>query len=393
MASRGDIQKKCARLNEARNVRTVNRFGFQRFWEGAWGSFLLTGGTEAARADALCAKLCHEMRRGAGPTVVLTGSSLLEREMIARMGGGAGGYLLVSSPDYRNYHFFYRWSPENIARFLLQAAELLRCGDGEMPAYIHAFIDILSCCYEPSLASLSALAGYTDAQIAQIGQNRGASARSIDQIARCAQAGVQFRIVLRQVSGALLPMSDGECATEYNLSAAELKPDGVYLVNIRSQFPELVSAYFSQELQIALDCARPPRVVLDGLPLSEGDPLRRELRELRLRGVETGLSLPNAALLGEDGSGGFQSRMILLNGGLSGGDLEAVLRPLGTYTHYEPIESGGRPAKLFSLLTETSWSPSAEPGRLRVEPAETVGFDAVLYGAHRDTILLVRHMD
>lgn len=391
MAGRRDVQHECERLNRARKVRRADAYRLQQFWERAKGSFLITGGTEASRVRALCEKFCYDMRWSDLPSYVLTTSSLLEREIIRRVEADPDvGFLRVSSPTYRNYHFFYRWSPEDISRFFIQAAEFMRCDAQEMPIYIHAFTAVLSRCYEPGLAALTALAAYSDGQIVQIGKSCGAPTQALEHISHCAQAGVVFRQVLRQVGCVLSSLGSEDCTTGYNLSNAAPKPGGIYLVNVRSQMPELLSAYFSIELQKALDRPYPPRIVLDSLPFLETDPLRQRFREARLRGVETGVSMENAALLGEEGGSGFKSRAILLDGSLTDGDLDALLRPLGSYTHYEPTLSGGRPAKLFSILTESHYSPAQEPGRLRVRPVDTTGFKAVLYGADGGDIVLAR---
>lgn len=109
-----------------------------------------------------------------------------------------------------------------------------------------------------------------------------------------------------------------------------------------------------------------------------------------MRSAEVGVSTQNAAvLLGRDNEN-FPNRVILLDAGYADGDLEAVLRPLGTYTHYEAVTSGGRPPNLFAILHDEHWAPEAEPSRLRVRPVDTVGFHAVFHGGDRQEILLAR---
>lgn len=134
---------------------------------------------------------------------------------------------------------------------------------------------------------------------------------------------------------------------------------------------------------------RRSRFVFSDLDFQRDDALGQVVRNAQMRNVEVGVSTQNAAvLLGRDNEN-FPNRVILLDAGYADGDLEAVLRPLGTYTHYEVVTSGGRPPKLFAVVNDEHWAPSAEPNRPRVRPIDTVGFHAVFHGGGRRKILLV----
>lgn len=389
MAGKWAVQRQRDQLNRERRVTTVGRYTFRQFWEHSTGSFLITGGMERTRIRGLCEKLCREAALCGGPSLVLTTSSMLERELVDRFQNkGFPGLLNVTSPAYRNYHFFYRWGPEDMIRFLVQSAQTLGYVQPDVSIYARALIEILSCCYEPGLAALSALAAHTDDEIARIGQNSGAPALAVEQISRCAQGGQLFRLTLRQVSSVLSPLGADRYDTKYNLSALNPVEDGIYLVNIQSRYPELMTSYFAIELQLAMDRMHRPRLVFSDLDFQRDSPLGQVLRSAQMRGAEVGVSTQNASvLLGRDYEN-FPNRMILLDAGFADGDLEAELRPLGTYTHYEAVLSSGKPAKLFAILSDEHWTLIAEPGRLRVRPADAAGYRAVLCEGEGQKIFL-----
>lgn len=368
------IERRCQELNRVRNVRKAGSVSLRQFWEGAQGSFLITGGTEHTRAEALKERLFLSMAHRE-PVYVLTESRVLEDLLISGI-GACTGVLQVSSEAYRNYHFFYGWDPGDIARFLIQAASLTGCASPEMPVYIRGFIEILQRSFVPSLAALTALAAYSDSEIVQIGRQSGASPVALDQISHYAQAGVLFRMALEETAAVFQSLTAPDCDTGYNLAALRPQPDGVYLVNIRSRFPELTHAYFAMELQRVFSRTCPPRLVLNEVPLTDADPLSQAFRTAAGTS-EAGASVRNAGMLPGETENAFRTRLLLLDGGATDGELESALRPLGTYTHYEPVPgTGGR----FPFGSGMEWNLSPEPGRLRVRPSDTAGYSAVLWG-------------
>lgn len=395
MAFKRQVQKQSAQLNQVRNVCELRRYSFAQFWQRARGSFLITGGTEQSRAWGLCEKLCCEMNRCTLPSVVLTTSPVLEQAMIQAVRSGAvSGALKVTSCHYKNYHFFYRWGTDDISRFMIQAAALLGYSNQEIPIYTNAFIDILSRCCQPDLPAMRKLAGYTDQQIAEIGSKCGASPLYTSQILHYANAGEMFRLMLRQAGSVLAPLAAAsEKETQYNLSSKELAPNHVYLINVTSQCPELLYTYFAVELQLAAIRNRALRIVFSDLAFQRDHPLKQFLHDASLTyHAEVGVATQNAAAMLGDDNGNFQSRVILLDAGYADGDLEAVLRPLGSYTHYEAMVSGGKAAEFMPIFSNEQWASGTEQGRLRVRPADTAGFRAVFYGANGNEILLVKEI-
>ncbi len=390
MAGKHDIQNECNRLNSERDVIKVGRCTLRQFWNKAQPGFLITGGSEQSRTRTLCSKLCCDMQREDAPTFVLTTSEAVEADIIRRIREGAYGSLRVSSRHFNNYHFFYRWANTDIERFMIQAAEILGYNCNNMPIYIHAFLDILSRCYPPSLSSLSVLAAYDDKRVAEIGKGAGADPFSLMQIIRYSQEGEMFRLVLCQVVDVFSPLSIRDCNTRYNLSA--IKPrNQVYLVNFACTNPELIQAYFAIELRLAMNHGYRFRLVYSDIFFKDEAPLKTLLRDAQLSGnVEVGVSTQNAAVMLGGGGENFPSRVILLDAGYADSDLETVLKPLGTFTFHEPGLAGGRPAQLISFFTDERWDIHPEAGRLRVRPADVRNYSGIFYGASGNSIVLAR---
>lgn len=392
MAGRQTVEAQCRRNNMNRNVTETGSYSARNFWSAARGNYIISGGSEEKRSMVLCDELCHEMSSGNLPTIVLTTSDGAEREMISRMRRGeAGGSLYVTSRNYRNYLFFNGWGSSEISRFLTKAAAMMGYEARNLPIYIQSFTHILSRYYTPGLASMMALATYDDDQIARIGEEAGATSMEVAHIRNYSEEGHLFRHMLTQLETVFSPL-----ATEgsgYNLATGSLKPGETYLINIRSHYQALINFYFSEELRLALDRSGTAHIVFADLPFLEGDGLRELITEQKLRGAEIGISVQNAAVLPGDSIDNFNSMLLLLDGGMADGDLYKLLEPLGTYTHFEPVLSV-QPT-LFPRATfrrGRTWSVQTEPNRLRVRPADTRGFAAVLYGMRGSEILLVRNL-
>lgn len=398
MAGKRTVIRECQRLNQARNVREVRSYSIDHYWKHAdGGNYLIAGGTEHSRTNMLSAKLLLDAKEIAGPSFVLTTSDLLEQELIRRFSKSEFGRLYVSSRNYRNYHFFYGWNSIEIVWFLIRAAELLGFTNADLPNYMRAFIDVICQRYQPSLGSILELAKYSDAQIAQIAEAYGVSHCAGQLILRYAGAGETFRLVLEQVRNVFLPITTAQCNTRYNLSSSTAGPCDIRLVNVRSNHPELMHEYFSIELRranlrYAANRGMRPLLVLSDLQLRARDPLVATVLESQNAGLMVGVCLENPVMLQQNTERDLRlnSRVILLDGGFADADLENLLAPLGTYTHYEPLTDGGVPPRLFNLLTDEHWRATPEPRRLRVRPADTAGYYAVLYGGNGREILLTR---
>lgn len=392
MAGRGAIEHESLRHNDARRVRTWAYQSADAFWERAYGSFLISGGSSERRAYVLSEKLCREMENRYLPSIVLTTSEELEQEMIARMRNGVSGCLHVTSPRYPNYHFFCRWNSEEIFRFFSRAANALEIDDADLSLYLSAFLDILQRCGETDLSALSDLAGYSDADIARIGQNSGASSATLNRILQYAKGGESFRLLLQQVRGVLSPLTTERCATGYNLSAWALEPDAAYIVNLRSSNPQILYAYFIIELQRLLARTLGARLVLSELPISRVGELRDVFLDYLSMARETGLSVSNmSGTLDEEDLKRFKVMLLLLDENFMDSNVEEAVRLMGIYDQAVPMVGGGR-ASPFSIFTSENYQNLLRQNQLRVRPEDLEGCEAALCGANGREIALVRHL-
>ena len=375
--------------NNVRRIRKINRYRVSEFWECAYGNFLISGGSPEKRAYVLSEKLCREMARHALPTIVLTASTELEREMVARMQAHAHGCLRVTSRNYRNYHFFYQWKSTETLRFFLHAANILNWGeDTDLPSYMSAFLDIMTGRHKTGLDSLSALARHSDFEIFQIGRSAGLSMEICKPITRYTEAGQKFRLLLQQIRRCLLPLTTERCDTRYNLSSWNLEYDTAYLVNLPLDNPQLLYVYFSMELRRLLVCTIGVRIVFSEIPLSRTEELRDAFLDSLFMAQEAGLSIPNVSgVLDERDLKQIRTMFLLLKGNLSDRDMEETARLVEGY--HQAVSVAGaekRHSAFFRAILQ------ARQGQLRVPRKNLQNCEAVLRGAHDGEVTLVRHL-
>ena len=396
MAGRAAVAARARALNEKREVRYVSSRSAEQFWSAAYGSFLISGGTEGSRSRMLCGKLALELERGGLPTILLTSSAMTEEEMIRQVESGrTGGVLRVTSPRYPNYRFFRGWSGNDIARCLTAAAALLSFRSASLPVYIQAFAEILSLHYEPELSSMLALAAYDDEEIARIGERAGADLMTVNNIRNLPEDGRLFRTMLSQMKNAFAPLAAGESDEGYSLAGETTESGALYLINARSHVQSLMDLYFSEELSLVLG-RETARIVLEGLDVNGENPLRKVLLREMTGGIEAGVSAAYAsALLGEEATRRFGVRAVLLDGSHTDAALAGELQSLGTYTHYEVVPAAP-PVPRFSLLAALfmgrSWTIVPEPNRPKVRPQDGRGCDAVLLGMSGSGIDIARRL-
>ena len=395
MPGKGVVQRQCNKLNEERRVSVRSRVTFADFWASAHGNFVIEGGVDASRAQALVAKLGHEMAREGGATVVLTASTLVENALVSWVQQTGVGYLRVSSPRYPNYDYFYGWDDADITNYLLGVAQQQGLADQALVQFVAAFVDVLGRCYTPSLGSMRTLAGYDTAQIAQLGEVRGIASYHANTLRTAPASTVNaLRYLLNWLASAL-PAASLASETKVNFSTEPLYANETYLVNISSSQPLAANAYFAHELDRALSTGTVARVVLADVPLTSAGPLASSLLGAQMRGAEVGVSLLNASRMFSIAESDlsalvFGTRVLLLDGGeLSAGDLSVALQPLGTYQYHYPVLASPNVFGLDLLLPHGEWSV-ATTERLRVRPEDTIGCAGVFYGAEGRVVSLAR---
>ncbi len=175
----------------------------------------------------------------------------------------------------------------------------------------------------------------------------------------------------------------------------DLMSNETYLVNISSSEPAAVNTYFAHEIDRAVRNGMVARVVLADVPLASSGPLVNALLGAQMRSCEVGLSIVNASRMlqiaeSDLGALTFGSRVLLLDSsGLSAGDLNVALQPLGTYLYHYPVRTVPG-CNVFDLFgANEQWSMATQE-RLRVRPEDTAGFAGVFFGDDGLNISLAR---
>lgn len=395
MAGRWQVQQECNRLNRVRGVATRSRLNLADYWSSARGNFVIEGGSPETRGYALLVKLCNEMIRQTGATVVLTTSYDIESALVAWAQQTQGGYLKVCSPRYVGYDYFYGWNAADISQYLVTIAQRLGAADQSLIRLIDAFVNVLARCYTPSLASMYALIQEDITQVARIAECQGVAQYDLNTLHTAHPATIA---TLRNILGSLcqaLPSASLQQTTGNNISTECLYGNETYLINVSSHDAEAVSEYFARELMRAINTGMVARIVLADVPFPPNGALAQTLLSAQMCGCEIGLSLLNAShmlRMPESPLGGlaFGSRMILLDSAdLTDADLDAALSSLGTYSYHYPVPAASRGPLFDPIGLYREFSVASEE-RLRVLPDDTYGFSGVFFGSQGRTITLAR---
>lgn len=393
MARYYQIKRECDRKNQVRNVVNAERVRMSDFWNSARGSFFISGGSETMRVNVMLDKIERAAEQCTMPTVILNSSSEFEEKLIRRIQESKKAKLIVFSKKYRNYHFFYGMSNQMIARYLYDAAqELGYAGDSYMKSYIQAFLAVLEKVYVPSLQSILSLSGYSDSQIANLGERYGVQKKKIDILKNHAGCGELFRDLMDDLMDVFKILTTKECESQSSILTMARGANTILLINTKSSHPFLINHYFEFVLREMTKQAG-FRLILSGIQLQEDDGLLGLIREsFALPGIETGLcakSLP-AVVRDEELLKSFHTQVIF-PAGESTANLITLLEGLGDYMHYEPVISGGKPPRPFAIWTDTKWeAKNYIRDRVRIE--DVSDSSAVLRGNMGDQVTLARNI-
>ena len=395
MAGRWLVQRECNRLNRERGVVTRPSVRLADYWSLSRGNFVIEGGSPQTRANALLVKLCNEMVRQTGATVVLTTSQDIEYALVNWTQETQGGFLKVCSPRYAGYDYFYGWNETEISQYLVGIAQRLGAADQSLIQLIDAFVNVLARCYAPSLASMNALIQEDIAQAARIAECQGVAQYHLNTLHAAKPPTIA---TLRNILGYLcqvLPSASLQQVSGNNIATENLYPNETYLINVASNDPEAVSEYYARELLRAVNNGMVSRIVLADMPFTPNGTFAQTLLSAQMSGCEVGISLLNASrMLGmADGLLGglvFGARVILLDSAnLTDADLDAALSSLGSYSYHYPIP-GHSPAWFIDPLRIHRDFSVASEERLRVRPDETYGCAGVFFGSQGRSIILAR---
>ena len=391
MATYGDIWRSCERKNRARHVQEIGAYSMERFWRHAQGHFAITGGSDSVRADALGVRLrqtLEQLEQTDAALCVVTTSPTVEKRF-KDLDSVSG--RIITSADFANYRFFYGWNAENILDFFSQAARLLSYDSlSNMVPYMGAFLRALSACCVPELSEMCAMAQCSDHEIRQIGERQGVDQNALDIITRNTDAGDQFRKLLDTVATVFSPLSVPDGQPGYALSAAEEIQVRAFLINIRSDNPQLMDLYFSKELLFTMNRFYPIHLTLSDISLSEKSPWYETLDFALSCNATLGFSVPNLGRLPKQWNNLPKNRVILLDRQISDIELKELFNPMGTYTRYVPVRGGSRNPGLITLFKGDSYTESPEPDFPRVQPEDVRDCAAVLEASGFPDIILTR---
>lgn len=152
MALKFIVQAECDRLNrQSRQVEYLSAFSENKYWQrGQLGDFLITGGEQNERANAVISYAQESLRNSLKPVIILDGTGTLESSLISLYTANTRdnvantqGILRVYSPSYRGYDVFGSMNLYTALQFLTDATKDRPRGSEISPAYIEAFLSTL----------------------------------------------------------------------------------------------------------------------------------------------------------------------------------------------------------------------------------------------------------
>ena len=394
----------CNKYNQQRMVNTTASYSISRFWQQANSNFLIAGGSSLCRQSVLTSKLSQCLQRGDRPIIILSGNSQLASTLIHWV-STQPAHLTISSPQYRNYHFFYGMSDVEIASFFRDIAE--KNGYDGLPAletYIMAFLDVLRKRFIPSLPAMLSLSLYEDTAISALGRSLGSAPRHLAALDQHAAAGDAFRSLLGNLQHEFSHLSDLETNSKTNLITSVLQGNldqersgqctRIHLVDISSAEQNIISRYMAGEINFLLHNNRPFRLILDNVALSGSEKLVQSIANAcNNYQCEIGICSANPYVSGLENQmlRGLSSRVILLDGSsLDPHSLESLLSTYGTYEHWEPILQPG--AGLFLHPFSNDWT-TTHMTRNRIRMEDVSNSVAVLSGQSKANVAtLVRRL-
>lgn len=388
MPNRITANTECRRRNKARMVHQVGSFSIRRFWRDAYGSsYMIVGGTQMDREELILEKLHSLVTRDNLPVILLTTDSILMGRLIGWSQAQKGVSLIESSPQYRNYHFFYGMDDNSITACFLRLAQSRGYHDtAEMESYIRAFLEVIRSFYLPSLPAMIQLAKHNNYQVADLGVRKGLSPNIVSRLRNYAAAGMSFHNLLLSFNDRFSTLGGFDIDTRTNITTTAVRANAhssnnvIHAVDLSTIDPVFVSQYFGAELYNMLTRSLSLHLLLDGVLLTENDMMCRAIDLARGNALcDFGISVGNPWLALRDDRyvNGYQCQLLLTgNGDLDNGDLARLLDRFGRYTHWEPVMVG--PDHLFQLAHRDYSIQSMERNRIRLEDVR--GKRAVLYG-------------
>lgn len=408
--TRGQAQRECDRRNRPREVASHNIVNIDAaaFWRGCGlnRNFLINGGSEGQRANALVEMLVDFRSRSADAVIVLTGSDLTERAIVQAAREKRLPKTLVSSSTYRNYHALYRMELENMSELLMFVAR--QSGYGELDKlenYIKAFIAVSNRYYPPSLASLITLDKKypQNSQILQLAKLAGVSREHVRAIESDPTATGKLRNILNRLLAAYKYISAPNCNSKFNLLTGT-NAGAVMCIKVNSDNPDVLDMALAMELKQLMAANRRFLLVLNDMSLRNAEGLFRQVVEAKSASSNTcvGICVRNAGAWAATIHGvqnaqdsmlkNTQNFLMFNDNSDADSDLDDILKYLGQFPKYEVTMGGGHGAELIPILHHAEWTVACVGMRNRVAPEDLRGYGVLVKGHDSRRIHLHRSL-
>lgn len=376
----------CDRLNRniiQIDVHQASNVNVTDFCAGSSGSFLFFGGSAELRGAFAGEKILAEARKCERPIVALTSNDAL-CSRILRAGGSREANVIITSPRFRNYEFFWGWDPNRIVEFFDRNA----IGEKRPGLYAEAFLKILRATGQPlMLMRMLQLARHTDAEIAQIGRNVHASPHAVNLILNYAEEGNLFRKDLKRffsgVQGLVPARGRG-----YSLSSSHLEAGFIYLIDIRSPNSTMCCRYFAEELQHIVENDPRILIVCADVNLNQDNLLLDKLVEAQIFGAQIGVSIANAEAVCNR-KPRFSAMALLMDVGVDNQQLETELARFGSGQYFFPKFIGH---SMLRWRLADSWEVGSVLKRNWVPVSSARACRAVLAGDRGNRVTLANNL-
>lgn len=344
MATKFQVDRECARKNQARGVDTKGKTSCSQFCRNLKMSALISGGADwTIIRDSLVREYAA---RNDMPTVVLTvvkdWPKVLEKikkENLIR------GYM-VSDPMHRNYHVFCGMNREQILQVIELAADEARIAKKDhVMNYAKAFMTILQSIYRLSLPAMLNLANESDDRICEIGRNKKIPEHVLDSFKSSREAGDIFRRLLEKLEAVFEAVTERSCSSHYCFLSGAMAKVPFMVFYQSSTYQPIMNCFLRMELENVQKRYGKFRVILDDTYFcSERDELLEYLmKQKRLGQIELVVCSVNAPdmLKNDSNLEGFDSVAVFPH--QSDATTERITSMFKTYQHYETVVAVQKP--------------------------------------------------
>lgn len=362
------IIRECEHRNSLRRVYN-GRTDYNNFFQNIIGDLLIAGygsGNRTMVADLVC----HYIKKGNLPTVVLSGHTDLFKMLRKRQNEGEIARVMLSWPENRNYHPFYGMSVQQFFRIIRMAAEEMGYGalTDQILVYGSAILNVVSASYPVSLPAVTKLLQYDDDFISDYALQEGLSNVIADSIRANHEGGIVLRRICESLESIFEDVYAGGSDTKHNFLSGSTGDISIMAFYSMASNQKVLNCYLKEELFSTLKHVPKIRVVLDdAVFVDENDELLNYLFQMKRMGkvelvlISTnvkeavwglGLNFPNIVLFHHD-------------------DLtvtEELSKSFwGTYPYAYPVPVAGKPPAFLGLTVKSTvhWQIATEE-RLRV---------------------------